>query len=75
MASGLPHGAGCFTLVATQAATRANLDIEKNGLVMGSQSKTLVPLAQELEKLVVLKQAGQLSEEEFTAAKNKLLRA
>merc|ERR1711988_734833 len=58
-----------------KAATRANLDIEKNGLVMGGQSKTLVPLAQELEKLVALKEAGQLSEEEFTAAKDKLLSA
>merc|ERR1711998_32864 len=58
-----------------KAATRANLDIEKSGLHMGAQSKTLLPLAQELEKLVALKEAGQLSEEEFTAAKDKLLSA
>merc|ERR1711998_828772 len=61
-----------------KAATRANLDIENNGvstLVQGAQSKTLLPLAQELEKLVALKEAGQLSEAEFTAAKDKLLGA
>merc|ERR1711998_14851 len=61
-----------------KAATRANLDIESNGvstLVQGAQSKTLLPLAQELEKLVALKEAGQLSEAEFTAAKDKLLGA
>jgi len=58
-----------------KAATRANLDIESNGLVVGTQSKTLLPLAQELEKLVTLKESGALSEEEFTAAKDKLLSA
>jgi len=58
-----------------KAATRANLDLERNGLHMGAQSKTLLPLAEELERLVTLKEAGQLSEGEFTTAKDKLLSA
>merc|ERR1712100_655599 len=52
-----------------KAATRANLDVESSGLVVGQQN----PLAEELEKLVTLRHNGELTEQEFTAAKSKLL--
>jgi len=62
-----------------KAATLANMDVE-SGLHMGSKSKaaqdeyhTLNPLAEDLEKLVTMKARGELSEDEFAAAKNKLL--
>jgi len=55
-----------------KAATRANLDIERSGLYVGSSSK-MHPIAEELEKLVQMKHAGQLTEAEFEEAKAKLL--
>merc|ERR1711871_1870102 len=54
-----------------KAATRANMDIERSGLMTGGSKYH--PLAHDLEKLVVMKEAGELTEEEFTAAKEKLL--
>jgi len=54
-----------------KAATVANLDVEGN-LITSAQTK-YHPLAEELEKLVTLKEAGELTESEFTAAKDKLL--
>jgi len=57
-----------------KAATRANLDCEanstgSNGLLTGKVN----PLAEELEKLVTMRNNGALSEEEFTQAKTQLL--
>ena len=73
-----------------KAATRANLDIERSGLYVGSvtwhplleihslqwcnrSSSKMHPIAEELEKLVQMKHAGQLTEAEFEEAKAKLL--
>merc|ERR1711959_356501 len=57
-----------------KAATRANLDAEAavgttNGLLAGRVN----PLAEELEKIVTMRNNGALSEEEFTLAKAQLL--
>jgi len=54
-----------------KAATRANMDIERSGLMTGGSKYH--PLAHDLEKLVVMKEAGELTEQEFSAAKEKLL--
>lgn len=56
-----------------KAATKANMDIEHNGLYTGASKHH--PIAEELEKLVTLKEQGALSEEEFMEAKAKLLSA
>jgi len=55
-----------------KAATRANLDVEANGLVVGGAAK-MNPLAEELEKLVTMRNKGELTEEEFSRAKANLL--
>jgi len=54
-----------------KAATKANIDIENSGLY--TSSTKYHPLAEELEKLVAMKEAGQLTEDEFSVAKDKLL--
>merc|ERR1712070_35531 len=54
-----------------KAATKAHLDIEQSGLYTGASKHH--PIAEELEKLVTMKEAGELSEEEFMIAKAKLL--
>lgn len=54
-----------------KAATKANIDIENSGLY--TSSTKYHPLAEELEKLVSMKEAGQLTEDEFSVAKDKLL--
>lgn len=56
-----------------KAATCANLDIERSGLHTHTASSKYHPLAQDLEKLVLLKESGELTEAEFSAAKEKLL--
>lgn len=56
-----------------KAATLANLTLEDNGLMRGTATKPLHPLAQELEQLVELRATGALTEDEFAAAKAKLL--
>jgi len=56
-----------------KAATRANLDAEAGGMGNGLLTGKVNPLAEELEKLVTMRNNGALSEEEFTQAKTKLL--
>jgi len=55
-----------------KAASRANIDIERTGLHIGG-NKPYHPLAEDLEKLVKMKEDGSLTEQEFAAAKDKLL--
>jgi len=55
-----------------KAASRANMDLEGSGLHLGA-SKQCNPLAEDLEKLVKMKDGGQISDDEFLAAKQKLL--
>jgi len=56
-----------------KAATKANIDIEHSGLYSGASKHH--PIAEELEKLVTMKEQGDLTEEEFMEAKAKLLSA
>jgi len=53
-----------------KAATKANIDVEHNGLYTSTETHSL---AEELEKIVQMRHNGLLTEEEFETAKEKLL--